>query len=380
MALGDIVTNLTVNQRPFEQGLSNAEQRFRRFGTTVQSTSRSMFSGRGTQALLELSRGAEDAAISFGTSGLQGAIRGSANNLAAFATLINPMAGVVVGLGAALGSVLIPRLLETKSAADLAKEAVEGLDKKLADIRAEQEGTQNLADLRGGKEGSLEDQRKKVEGLRKEQEALVTSLQSLAKEQSFLENIRDPVFGFDDDRLAAIKREITENEKRLRETRRTLQTEEFALHEGETVSGPRRREFIGQRSTVAQDQEYRLRLVREQSERDRAERLERQRMRDIDEDSMRRSVLASFTGRRDALLRQREGLSQSRRSFNLPELATRGNSVDKIIEMAQAKKEAIAESQRKMQLEKLDKLIELNEKLINAVKDAGPSLKPARVG
>ena len=72
------------------------------------------------RAMLELSRGVEDAASVYGTMGLQGALRASSNNLSQFAAIIHPMAGVVVGLGTALGTILIPKLFGT---ADAAKES-----------------------------------------------------------------------------------------------------------------------------------------------------------------------------------------------------------------------------------------------------------------
>ena len=304
MALGDIATNLTVNQQPFERGLASAENRVRRFGSTVQRTNQAVsgFGGkRATFALLELSRGAEDAASQFGTMGLAGAMRASGNNIATFATIIHPMAGVVAGLGVALGSILIPKLLETKSAADLAKEAVEGLDKKLEEIRGRQGDRQNLADLSAGKEGSLEDQKKKVEGLRKEQDALAESLQRLSHEQTFLEQNRDPLlFGSgDDDRLEAIRGQISEAEKRLKDTQRKLQFEEFALAQGDAVRNPRKPEYMGEDATLAQRTEYGIRQANERAERRNAERDEQQRLRNLDAESMQRSVLMSFTSRRE---------------------------------------------------------------------------------
>jgi hypothetical protein len=80
---------------------------------------------RTTMAMLELSRGVEDAAVVYGTSGLAGSIRASANNLAAFATVIHPIAGVVTGVGAAIGSILIPKLLESGEAAKKAKKDID---------------------------------------------------------------------------------------------------------------------------------------------------------------------------------------------------------------------------------------------------------------
>ena len=299
--------------------------------------------------------------------------------------------GLILSVAVPLAAAFVPALLETESAAEKAEKSLKNLDSRLEKIRKEQKDKSTLETLtnrnteseRDAQSKTLEEQRSKVAELRKEYEALQQSLIELTQSSARRDDIDPFLFGTGDrEQLEDIRRQIAENEKRLRETQKELQNQERSLSEGEAtrrrVTGEGR-EFIGQRSTVAQDQEYRLRLVREQSERERTERLEAQRLRNLDEESMQRSILAGFGARRDQLLRQREGLSQSRRSFNLPELATRGNSVDKIIEMAQAKKEAVAESQRKMQLEKLEKQIELLNRLIESVRGI-QTLKPARVG
>ncbi len=56
----------------------------------------------GVRGMLELSRGAEDAAVSFGVNGFQGALRGSINNLTQFAFITGgPALGAVAGFAAA---------------------------------------------------------------------------------------------------------------------------------------------------------------------------------------------------------------------------------------------------------------------------------------
>lgn len=61
----------------------------------------------------QLGFAAEDAAVSFGTTGLAGALRGASNNLSVVAMAFNPIAGIIVGVGTALAASLIPMLGKT---------------------------------------------------------------------------------------------------------------------------------------------------------------------------------------------------------------------------------------------------------------------------
>lgn len=58
----------------------------------------------------QLGYAAEDAAVSFGTAGLAGALRGASNNLSVVAMQFGPIPGLIVGVGTALASSLIPML------------------------------------------------------------------------------------------------------------------------------------------------------------------------------------------------------------------------------------------------------------------------------
>lgn len=86
--------------------------------------------GKMTRGLLELSRGAEDAAVSWGTGGLAGAFRGAGNNLSQAASIMGPMAGTIVGLSVAAGAIL-------SSAFNKAGDAASGFADELARLRGE---------------------------------------------------------------------------------------------------------------------------------------------------------------------------------------------------------------------------------------------------
>lgn len=104
---------------------------------TVRRSSKSIgqhnnASSRGARAILELSRGAEDAAVSFGVNGLAGAIRGSLNNLTQFAFIAGgATAGAIAGFVAA-GVAMIPLFItmskKTENATEKAREFESALD------------------------------------------------------------------------------------------------------------------------------------------------------------------------------------------------------------------------------------------------------------
>lgn len=327
-----------------------------------------------THALLELSRGAEDAAVSFGTTGLAGAIRGSANNMAAFATIINPMAGVVVGLGAALAAVLIPRLMEMKSAADIAREAIGTLDEAIAKATERREANERLAGLRSGA-GSIEDQRGRVTSAQNELSDVDSTLWSLRVGRDAA------VRAGDDSAVSVFDERIAEATQRRQEVASRLQTERRFLREGvasQSLRDRRSRQFDEWRMSNIGREDFRNlqrdeRRARIQAERDRESQFET-----VDSELMQRGLVAGLMSRLTSLQQQRGRFEQpSMQSRDLPGVATRGNSIDRIIEIAQAKREAKEESYRKSNIEKLDKQIELLEKLIGEVRDVDTGLVPA---
>ncbi|TXH56424.1 MAG: hypothetical protein E6Q97_06490, partial [Desulfurellales bacterium] len=144
-----IATTLTADHRPLTLNLRAAsdevdktfaklDARTRRFSSSAADGIAGPLkagSNRGAQAMMELSRGVEDAAASFGTGGLTGAIRGSMNNLTQFASLMGgPIAGTVAGFAAAGVSVLTPfiaKMFEAGDAAEQMAKRVEGYFKDL---------------------------------------------------------------------------------------------------------------------------------------------------------------------------------------------------------------------------------------------------------
>lgn len=124
--MADLVYTMGANTAQFQSGMDAARRNMHQTdaalrgmdGRLTKSMSGFNTLGRG---LLELSRGAEDFAITYGTGGLSGALRASSNNLSQFAAIIHPMAGVVVGFGTAIATALIPSLFGTSKAAKESK-------------------------------------------------------------------------------------------------------------------------------------------------------------------------------------------------------------------------------------------------------------------
>jgi hypothetical protein len=130
MAFGDIVTNLTVDKRQFEKGFADAENRVERFSTRTRTATGSLntmtaSSGRTSFMISQLGFAVEDATTQFGTMGLAGALRAAGNNLSIVASMLNPVAGIVVGVGTALASVLIPHLTKTGDEAEKSKKKLD---------------------------------------------------------------------------------------------------------------------------------------------------------------------------------------------------------------------------------------------------------------
>lgn len=138
------------------------------------------FGSNATRGLLELSRGVEDAAVVFGTSGFSGAIRASSNNLSQMAMIMGgPLAGAVAGFAAAGLSVATPYIASLFDAVDVTKKLSTEIDnlinkqRSLFESRAkEAEGAIDLRqELRGGDDESALDLIKKRQAELKKVEA-----------------------------------------------------------------------------------------------------------------------------------------------------------------------------------------------------------------
>lgn len=91
-------------------------------------------SGRkATLALVEFSRGAEDAAVTYGTGGLSGALRASINNFSQFAFILHPVAGAIAGVAGALTAAFLPAIIQATTNTDEFTKSLQGLGETLKD-------------------------------------------------------------------------------------------------------------------------------------------------------------------------------------------------------------------------------------------------------
>lgn len=129
--IGTIAVRLTADPRNMQQGLAVAKESVETFAASTSKV-RPAATNAGL-ALLELSRLVEDFKVGFDTNGLQGAIRGSLNNLAVFATLLGgPVTGAVVSFVAVGLAALIPFFTKSTQAT---KEARQELDNYRASLQ-----------------------------------------------------------------------------------------------------------------------------------------------------------------------------------------------------------------------------------------------------
>lgn len=152
MAAGGTVHTLTANHSQFTAAMqqvtiqvNHQTTAYRNAASGAQALNQATnqtagASGNAARGILELSRGVEDAAVSFGTGGFQGAIRGSLNNLTQFASMVGgPITGAIAGFAAAgisLGATFFKMGEDSKEAQKKMEELGETLRKVAAD-RAE---------------------------------------------------------------------------------------------------------------------------------------------------------------------------------------------------------------------------------------------------
>lgn len=122
--IGTIAVNLTADARPLQGGLSVAKRSIDDFDRTTSHLRGNTMNA--SMAFLELSRGIEDAKVGFDTNGLQGAVRGSLNNIAQMAMFLGgPMTAAITTFVAVGLSTLVTEWMKS---ADSTKEAKEALD------------------------------------------------------------------------------------------------------------------------------------------------------------------------------------------------------------------------------------------------------------
>lgn len=173
VAVSNLSSKLTLNTQEFTSGVNQAGQEASRFGSRMNRINRGSnqaaggFRNQGF-AIQQLAFAAEDAAAVYGTSGLAGAFRASANNLSMFAMLMNPVAGIITSIGIAISAAVLPSLMRWANAADAAKERQKALnDEAQKEIGRRQgliqdaQGRANV--LKSGDVKALEDERHKIE-------------------------------------------------------------------------------------------------------------------------------------------------------------------------------------------------------------------------
>lgn len=172
---GDLVFLLDVDTTQYERGFDRAEHRLPSFERQMKRSLQRLpdldqglnRSGRNAgqaaggynkagRAALELSRGIEDAAVVFSTTGIGGALRASSNNISQFASIIHPAAGAVTGLAVAAGSILIPKLFETDEKLEESKEKVRSLSDEVSQLRDNMEKGFSLQATVDSGSGSIE--------------------------------------------------------------------------------------------------------------------------------------------------------------------------------------------------------------------------------
>ncbi len=196
----DLVVGLELDTRDFSNGADRATGRLRRFENDARSfgNSSSRSFNKASRGLLELSRGAEDFAVSFGTGGLAGGFRGAANNISQFASMIHPLAGALAGLGVAAASAWLSynkgasdALSKTKKLEAESKRVAESLRK----LREKQDFNIRLK-VAGGKIDEFGAAQERFNNARGTAGDVGSQLQSvrdqLAKERAALEAARGP--------------------------------------------------------------------------------------------------------------------------------------------------------------------------------------------
>lgn len=142
--VGDLVVQIGMDHRAHSLGSQNVRKELagiNRSAGIVQRGSR-----KTARSLLELSRGAEDFAVSFGTGGLAGGLRGAGNNISQFATILGgPVLGTIAGVGVAAVSMWAGFNLgadkakkKIKSVADELRETSKLIESSLKGVRLEE--------------------------------------------------------------------------------------------------------------------------------------------------------------------------------------------------------------------------------------------------
>jgi hypothetical protein len=337
-----------------------------------------------------LAFGLSDAATAYQFGGARGASLGIANNLpmigmgladigakaaaaggsmARFGGILSKFAGpagmalsVILPLGAGLASYA----LDAKKAAD----ATEDLEKSLAARAAGRERMDRIAAMGkgegiGAQEGRVKDARGRLADIDAEiftHRSAITRLRGAGGSEADVEQGQRAL-----DAALAKRMGIAAE----------VAAEESALREGRAAMNLRRPRFdMGAFETPSAEQ-----FIDHQAKQDslfrRPGRQDAARIAALEGDSVGLALVNGLRRRLATLMGQ--GPQRGGPSLNLPELATRGNSIDRIIDIAKGKAEAAQEAREKRAEEQRGRMVKLLEDLIDAVEDQR-GLKPAGIG
>ena len=134
-----------------------------------------------SRGILEASRGVEDFTIQLGPAGLSGAMRGASNNLSQMAFIMGgPAVGAAAGFAIAIGTIVIPKLLEGSDATEKFTTNIDLLLGKLRGLESARLGTLGV-DLKG--------QKKQIELVGKELEIRKRVTTQISREALALNNL-----------------------------------------------------------------------------------------------------------------------------------------------------------------------------------------------
>jgi len=231
-------------------------------------------SSKAGRAFLELSRGVEDAAAVYGTMGLAGALRASSNNISQFASILSPAAGAVAGLAVSLGSVLIPKLFDTTSAAKGMQQAIESAGKAAMAVRnqmdsrsAQRTETQGLRGLDSpdAAKRRIRDEEQNAEELRAKLDDIAVARKQLERLFSQTEAFRVNIGGKEITHYAKLTDEQKAKNKAIQDELNKLTDKQRSLQEELSVSQKITKEIESRRKLL----EEQARIDKENADRDR---------------------------------------------------------------------------------------------------------------
>lgn len=230
MAAGDIIINMGVRTAGITPGLNSFERQMatslKRIPQLAAEANAGLATmgrgGKGGMALLELSRLAEDASVGFGVNGIQGAIRGSVNNLSQFAMMVGgPIAGTIAGFAGGALSLLITGLGKTEEATKKSTNALAEYGKEIERIK-NLAGDPVVAAFNIAGIGSSEAAQNQLAANRNRDDALQSQRNALERERTELRRLRGDIIalgvdGTEDEIIAGTARinELTDKVKAL---------------------------------------------------------------------------------------------------------------------------------------------------------------------